>query len=70
MFSNAIGNIMGLFTKKHQEELINLNNQLDFLISHAPLLIDDNVAQAEIKDLYHTKEIKHLKKKIWKFYHK
>jgi len=61
---------MGLFTKKHQEELINLNNQLDFLISQAPLLIDDNVAQSEIKDLYHTKEIKHLKKKIWKFYHK
>lgn len=61
---------MGLFTKKHQEELIDLRGQLDNILQQAPLLISAQEAQAEIKELHSTREIQHLKKRMWKFYHK
>ena len=63
---------MGLFIKKHQDELIDLNNRLDTILKQAPLLISAQEAQAqmEIKKLPSTREIQYLKKRMWKFYHK
>jgi len=61
---------MKLFTRQKQDELISLRNELDDILKQAPLLIKDKEEQAEIISLTTSRELNHLKKRMWKFYHK
>lgn len=61
---------MKLFTRQKQDELISLRNELDNILKQAPLLIKDKEEQAEIISLTTSRELNHLKRRMWKFYHK
>lgn len=61
---------MKLFTRQKQDELISLRDELDDILKQAPLLIKDKEEQAEIISLTTSRELNHLKRRMWKFYHK
>lgn len=61
---------MRLFSRQKQDELISLRNELDDILKQAPLLIKDKEEHAEIISLTTLRELNHLKKRMWKFYHK
>ena len=44
--------------------------ELNDIFKQAPLLIKDKEEKAEIINLTTSRELKHLKKRMWKFYHK
>lgn len=51
--------------------LVNFTTEeLNDIFKQAPLLIKDKEEQAEIIKLTTSRELKHLKKRMWKFYHK
>lgn len=69
---------MGLFkrglrakTNLIDDYLVNFTTEeLNYIFKQAPLLIKDKEEQAEIIKLTTSRELKHLKKRMWKFYHK
>lgn len=61
---------MKLFTRQKQDELISLRNELDDILKQAPLLIKNQEEKSEIINLTTSRELNHLKKRMWKFYHK
>lgn len=69
---------MGLFkrglrakTNLIDDYLVNFTTEeLNDIFKQAPLLIKDKEEQAEIIKLTTSRELKHLKKRMWKFYHK
>lgn len=61
---------MKLFTRQKQDELISLRNKLDDILKQAPLLIKNQEEKSEIINLTTSRELNHLKKRMWKFYHK
>ena len=44
--------------------------ELNDILKQAPLLIKDKEEKAEIINLTTSRELNHLKKRMWKFYHK
>ena len=44
--------------------------ELNDILKQAPLLIKNNEEKSEIIKLTTSRELKHLKKRMWKFYHK
>lgn len=44
--------------------------ELNDIFKQAPLLIKDKEEKAEIINLTTSRELKYLKKRMWKFYHK
>ena len=44
--------------------------ELNGMLKQAPLLIKDKEEQAEIISLTTSRELNHLKRRMWKFYHK
>ena len=61
---------MKLFSKSKKDEFINLQNNLDIISQKTPLLIKNLEEKAEIINLTTAREMNHLKKRMWKFYHK
>lgn len=61
---------MKLFSKSKKDEFINLQNNLDIINQQTPLLIKNLEEKAEIINLTTAREMNHLKKRMWKFYHK
>ena len=61
---------MKLFSKSKKDEFINLQNNLDIINQKTPLLIKNLEEKAEIINLTTAREMNHLKKRMWKFYHK
>ena len=61
---------MKLFSKSKKDEFINLQNNLDIINQQTPLLIKNLEGKVEIINLTTAREISHLKKRMWKFYHK
>ena len=44
--------------------------ELNDILKQAPLLIKDKEEKAEIISLTTSRELNHLKQRMWKFYHK
>ena len=61
---------MKLFSKSKKDEFINLQNNLDIISQKTPLLIKNLEEKTEIINLTTAREMNHLKKRMWKFYHK
>ena len=61
---------MRLFTRQRQDDLISLRDELDNILKQAPLLIQNKEGNTEIVNLTTSRELNHLKKRMWKFYHK
>lgn len=61
---------MKLFSKSKKDEFINLQNNLDIINQQTPLLIKNLEGKVEIINLTTAREMNHLKKRMWKFYHK
>lgn len=61
---------MKLFSKSKKDEFINLQNNLDIINQKTPLLIKNLEEKVEIINLTTAREMNHLKKRMWKFYHK
>lgn len=58
---------MKLFNKKLPPDYLECKDQS---IQKMPLLISNLQAEAEIKELRSSRELRHLKQRFWKFYHK
>ena len=69
---------MGLFkrglrakTNLIDDYLVNFTTEeLDNILKQAPLLIQNKEEKSEIINLTTSRELNHLKKRMWKFYHK
>ena len=61
---------MKLFSRSRKDEFINLQNNLDIISQKTPLLIKNLEEKVEITNLTTAREMNHLKKRMWKFYHK
>jgi len=69
---------MGLFkrglrakTNLVDDYLVNFTTEeLDNILKQAPLLIQNKEEKSEIINLTTSRELNHLKKRMWKFYHK
>lgn len=61
---------MKLFSKSKKDEFINLQNNLDIINQQTPLLIKNLEEKSKIINLTTAREMSHLKKRMWKFYHK
>ena len=60
-----------IFGKKKTEELPDITNEeLKEMISSVPIISSDTVMKSEIINLTTSRELNHLKKRMWKFYHK
>lgn len=60
-----------IFGKKKTEELPDITNEeLKEMIKSVPVISSDTVMKSEIINLTTSREINHLKKRMWKFYHK
>lgn len=57
-----------LFQNKNQ--IIHLQEEIDKIIDKTPLLIKNLEEKAEIINLATSRELNHLKRRMWKFYHK
>lgn len=44
--------------------------ELNDILKQAPLLIKNKEEKSEIINLTTSRELKHLKRRMWKFYHK
>ena len=69
---------MGLFkrglrakTNLIDDYLVNFTTEeLNDILKQAPLLIKNQEEKSEIINLATSRELNHLKKRMWKFYHK
>ena len=60
-----------IFGKKKTEELPDITNEeLKEMIKSAPIISSDTIVKSEIVNLATLRELNHLKKRMWKFYHK
>lgn len=60
-----------IFGKKKTEELPDITNEeLKEMINSAPIISSDTIVKSEIVNLATSRELNHLKKRMWKFYHK
>lgn len=60
-----------IFGKKKTEELPDITNEeLKEMINSAPIISSDTIVKSEIVNLATLRELNHLKKRMWKFYHK
>lgn len=58
-----------IFGKKKGEEIPITNEELEKMIKSAPSVSSETI-KSEIISLATSRELNHLKKRIWKFYHK
>ena len=61
---------MGLFKTFAAEKLINLQEEVDKAIQKNPIIIKNQEEKSEIINLATSRELNHLKKRMWKFCHK
>lgn len=54
-----------IFQNKNKQE-----KEIKLFESTTPILLKNTEAQAEIINLTTARELNHLKKRMWKFYHK
>ena len=47
--------------------LFNLEDKINTYLKTSPLLVKDDLTKAKVEILITSREIKHLKKQIWKF---
>jgi hypothetical protein len=59
-----------IFGRKKTEETPDITNEeLEKMLKSAPI-ISSNTIKSEVIKLTTSRELKHLKKRMWKFYHK
>ena len=62
-----------IFGKKKKEEIPDItitSEELKEILNSTPLISSNITTQAEIINLITARELNHLKKQMWKFYHK
>lgn len=61
-----------IFGKKKTEELPDITNEEleEILKSSTPLISSDAIMKSEVINIGSSRELNHLKKRIWKYYHK
>ena len=60
-----------IFGKKKAKEQPDITNEeLKEILNSAPIISSNTVMKSEIVNLTTSRELNHLKKRIWKFYHK
>ena len=60
-----------IFGKKKKEELPDITNEeLEEVLKSAPVLCSNIATETKIIKLATSRELNHLKKRMWKFYHK
>lgn len=60
-----------IFGKKKTEEIPDITNEeLKEILNSTPIISSDAIIKPEIINLPTSREINHIKKRIWKFYHK
>ena len=60
-----------IFGKKKKEELPDITNEeLEEVLKSTPVLCSNIATETKIIKLATSRELNHLKKRMWKFYHK
>lgn len=60
-----------IFRKKKTEEQPDITNEeLKEILNSTPIMSSDTLIKPEIVNLTTSRELNHLKRRLWKFYHK
>ena len=60
-----------IFGKKKAEEQPDITNEeLKEILNSTPIISSDTIIKSEIVNLITSRELNHLKRRMWKFYHK